>query len=88
MEKELKKVTEKILANNIDGLRKELKNDDLFFFYKDVILLCMQEMAKYQKKSLYTEDEVKIILDKTLIEYSDKTLSDIPHWFKKFSKNK
>ena len=28
---------ERILANNIDGLRDALQDDDLFFFYKDVI---------------------------------------------------
>jgi len=37
--------------------------------------------AKWQTKNLYTEEELKLILDKTLIEYSDVTLADIPDWF-------
>jgi len=37
--------------------------------------------AEWQTKNLYTEEELKLILDKTLIEYSDFTLADIPDWF-------
>jgi hypothetical protein len=29
----LEEVAERILANNIDGLKDALKDDDLFFFY-------------------------------------------------------
>jgi hypothetical protein len=35
----------------------------------------------------YSEEEVKRIIELTLIEYSDFVLADIPHWFEKF-KNK
>ncbi len=44
------------------------------------------EGAKWQEKRMYSEEEVQLILDKTLIEYSDIVLTDIPHWFKKFKK--
>ncbi len=35
---------------------------------------------------MYTEEEVLLILDKTLAEHSDKVLADIPEWFNQFRK--
>jgi hypothetical protein len=29
----------------------------------------------------YTEEEVKLLLDKVLIDHSDIVLADIPEWF-------
>jgi hypothetical protein len=46
----LEEVAERILANNIDGLRDALKDDDLFFFYKGVIQCYGQAMAKQDKQ--------------------------------------
>lgn len=42
--------------------------------------------TKWQAERMYSEEEVKLILDKTLIEYSDKVLADIPEWFEQFKK--
>jgi hypothetical protein len=38
------------------------------------------------KERSYSEEQVKLILDKTLIEYSDIVLADIPEWFDQFKK--
>ena len=46
----LEEIAERILANNIDGLRDALKDDDLFFFYKGVIQCYGQAMAKQDKQ--------------------------------------
>jgi hypothetical protein len=45
--------------------------------------------AKWQQeqdKNKYSEEEVKQIIELTLIEYSDFVLADIPHWFIQFKK--
>ena len=42
--------------------------------------------AKYQAKKMYSEEEVKQIIDVTLIEHSDFVLADIPEWFEQFKK--
>jgi hypothetical protein len=42
--------------------------------------------AKWQAERMYSEEEVKQIIDATLIEYSDFVLADIPHWFEQFKK--
>jgi hypothetical protein len=42
--------------------------------------------AKWQAERMYSEEEVKQIIDATLIEYSDFVLADVPHWFEQFKK--
>jgi hypothetical protein len=42
--------------------------------------------AKWQQERMYSEEEVKQIIEATLIEYSDFVLADIPEWFEKFKK--
>ena len=42
--------------------------------------------AKWQAERMYSEEEVKQIIDATLIEYSDFVLADIPQWFEQFKK--
>jgi hypothetical protein len=42
--------------------------------------------AKWQAKRMYTEEEVKQIIEATLIEYSDFVLADIPEWYEQFKK--
>lgn len=37
---------EKLLANNFDGLREVINDDDLFFFYKGVVCEFAKEFAK------------------------------------------
>jgi len=48
----LEEVAERILANNIDGLRDALKDDDLFFFYKGVIQCYGEAMVKWQQEQI------------------------------------
>lgn len=45
----------RILANNIDGLRDALKDDDLFFFYKGVVE-CYGEGVAEWKEGQHTID--------------------------------
>jgi len=40
------KTVEEKLANNIDGLREIIDDDDLFFFYKGVVCEFAKEYAK------------------------------------------
>jgi hypothetical protein len=42
--------------------------------------------ANWQAENMYSEEEVKQIIDATLIEYSDFVLADIPEWFEQFKK--
>ena len=42
--------------------------------------------AKWQEKRMYSEEEVKQIIDATLIAHSDFVLADIPEWFEQFKK--
>ena len=42
--------------------------------------------AKWQQERMYTEEEVKQIIEATLIEHSDFVLADIPEWFEQFKK--
>jgi len=59
MKETLEEVTERILANNIDGLRDALKDDDLFFFYKGVIKCYGEAMAEWQQEQMYSEEDMK-----------------------------
>jgi len=65
MKTELEQAAEIILANNIDGLRDALKDDDLFYFYKGVIQCYGEAMANWQqeqdKNKFSEEDMVKAI---------------------------
>ena len=45
---------------------------------------CLEKSIK--KEQMYSEEEVKQIIEATLIEYSDYVLADIPEWFEKFKK--
>ncbi len=42
--------------------------------------------AKWQAERMYSEEEVKQMIDATLIEFSDYVLADVPHWFEQFKK--
>jgi hypothetical protein len=54
----LEEVAERILANNIDGLKDALNDDDLFFFYKGVVQCYGEAMAKWQQERSYSEEEM------------------------------
>jgi hypothetical protein len=58
MKETIEEVAERILANNIDGLRDALKDDDLFFFYKGVIQCYGESMAKWQQERMYSEEDM------------------------------
>ena len=45
-----------------------------------------EDGAKYMAERMYSEEEVKQIIDATLIEYSDFVLADVTEWFKQFKK--
>ena len=55
---------------------------------KSTFLNGFEKGAKWQQERMYSEEEVKQIIDKTLIEYSDYVLADISHWFEQFKKKK
>ena len=42
--------------------------------------------ANWQQERSYSEEEVKQIIDATLIAHSDFVLADIPEWFEQFKK--
>jgi hypothetical protein len=42
--------------------------------------------GNHMAERMYSEEEVKQILEATLIEYSDIVLADIPEWFEQFKK--
>ena len=42
--------------------------------------------AEWAQERMYSEEEVKQIIDATLIEHSDFVLADIPEWFEQFKK--
>jgi hypothetical protein len=45
-----------------------------------------EDGAKWQAVKMYSEEEVKQIIDATLIAHSDFVLADIPEWFEQFKK--
>lgn len=56
----LQEFAKKTLANNVDGLRDALKDDDLFFFYKDVILRYGEAMAdEWQGEEYLTKEQIE-----------------------------
>ncbi len=44
------------------------------------------EAGEWPIEIMYSEEEVKQIIEATLIEYSDYVLADIPEWFEQFKK--
>jgi hypothetical protein len=90
----LEEVAEIILANNIDGLRDALKDDDLFFFYKGVIQCYGEAMANWQQeqdKNKYSEEDMKKYAD-YCIKLSNENRYYYPlrpeDWFEQFYKLK
>ena len=58
MNETLQEVAKRILANNIDGLKDALQDDDLFFFYKGVIQCYGEAMAQWQKEQYTIEEQI------------------------------
>jgi hypothetical protein len=73
----LEEVAERFYPINGEYFDKE------FYMVKRLAFI---EGAKWQQERMYSEEEVKHIIDKTLIEYSDYVLADIPEWFEQFKK--
>lgn len=83
----LEEAAKRILANNIDGLKDGLKDDDLFFFYKGVIQCYGEAMAKWQQKRMYSEsDNIMKFLDneKHLGISDNKTIERIKWYFETY----
>ena len=87
----LEEVAERILGNNINGLRDALKDDDLFFFYKGVIQSYGEAMAQYQAKRMYGEENVFQFFEKYREDFSihrniQVLDSQFKEWFEQFKK--
>jgi hypothetical protein len=84
----LEEIAERILANNIDGLRDALKDDDLFFFYKGVVQCYGEAMAKWQQERSYSEEEVLNIIDNYNETFKVDLIlrEDFNQWFEQFKK--
>jgi hypothetical protein len=68
------------LQTNDDGQKYGFPNMSLY----EIII---PQVAQWMEEKSYTEEEVKLLLDKVLIDYSDIVLADIPEWFEKNKKN-
>jgi hypothetical protein len=64
----LEEAAERILANNIDGLRDALQDDDLFFFYKGVIKCYGEAMVEWQAERMYSELSVRLLCHNILMK--------------------
>lgn len=62
----------------IDKIAEQFEYTNGIYGFKQGIKLAQKEM--------FSEEEVKKIIEATLIEYSDFVLADIPDWFEKFKK--
>jgi hypothetical protein len=96
----LEEAAERILANNIDGLRDALQDDDLFFFYKGVIQCYGEAMVEWQAERMYSEEDLREAFSggRTVYNYKsewEETYSDnmtsskfenFDKWFKQFKK--
>ena len=55
-------------------------------YCKHDIISAFNNGAKWQAERMYSEEEVKQIIDATLIAHSDFVLADVPKWFEQFKK--
>ena len=67
----LEEAAERILANNIDGLKELINDDDLFFFYKSVVKCYGESMAEWQAERMYSEEDM-IAFAEFVAEHPDK----------------
>ena len=67
---------------NKETLEEAAKN---YSIYNEQVNKAIQEAVKFGAKlveeRMYSEEEVKLLLDKVLIDHSDIVLADIPEWF-------
>jgi hypothetical protein len=74
----LKEVANKLYPINNTGSMFMANREEVNNSYRQEGFI---ECVNYAEKSLYSEEEVKLILDKVLIDHSDIVLADIPEWF-------
>lgn len=84
----IEEVAEKILANNVDGLKDALQDNDLFFFYKGVIQCYGEAMAKWQQEQMYSEEEALNLLTHFAVEIQRQNKKgqypiEIKGWFER-----
>ena len=84
----IEEVAEKILANNVDGLKDALQDNDLFFFYKGVIQCYGESMAKWQQERSYSEEELLNLLTHFAVEIQRQNKKgqypiEIKSWFER-----
>jgi hypothetical protein len=89
----IEEASERILANNIDGLRDALQDDDLFFFYKGVIQCYGEAMVEWKAETLYNEEQVYKILQELRLEiksgvqkWQEDFEFDLDKWFEQHKK--
>lgn len=65
------------------GVLKPFQSED-----KGYLIHCPDNevLEEPKQERMYSEEEVKQIIDATLIEYSDFVLADIPNWLEQFKK--
>ena len=66
----------------IDKIAEQFEYTDGIYGFKQGF----KQGIKLAQKEMFSEEEVKKIIEATLIEYSDFVLADIPDWFEKFKK--
>jgi hypothetical protein len=64
-----------------EAAEKYIVEDNNNRYYNDFIA-----GANWQAERMYSEEEVKQIIDATLIAHSDFVLADVPEWFEQFKK--
>jgi hypothetical protein len=89
----LEEAAERILANNIDGLKELINDDDLFFFYKSVVKCYGESMAEWQAERMYSEEELKSAFKVGFnigygspVSELDLKQQHCDRWFEKFKK--
>jgi hypothetical protein len=81
MKETLEEALERLYPENIIKLGNNTSYDAALIKRKD-----FTDGVNWQAERMYSEEEVKQIIDATLIEYSDFVLADMPHWFEQFKK--
>jgi hypothetical protein len=57
----IEEAAKSILANNFDGLRDVIKDDDLFYFYKGVIECYGEAMAEWKQEKICSSEVIQRI---------------------------
>ena len=83
----IEEVAERILANNIDGLKDLLNDDDLFYFYKGVIINYGVAVAEHQSEKTFSEEDMRNSFCNGYRANVKSSLNDsFQDWLNKFKK--